>query len=123
MSTVIQLDIEGMTCASCATRIEKALNKVEGAEASVNYATERATILSDSSSLEALIQVVQSTGYEASEHGDRPSSAEGHSPLVTRLVVSALVSVPLMVVSMIPALQFIGWQWVVTVLAPPKNSA
>lgn len=119
MSTVIQLDIEGMTCASCATRIEKALNKVEGAEASVNYATERATILSDSSSLEALIQVVQSTGYEASEHGDRPSSAEGHSPLVTRLVVSALVSVPLMVVSMIPALQFIGWQWVVTVLALP----
>ena len=120
MSTVIQLDIEGMTCASCATRIEKALNKVEGAEASVNYATERATILSDSSSLEALIQVVQSTGYEASEHGDRPSSAEGHSPLVTRLVVSALVSVPLMVVSMIPALQFIGWQWVVTVLALPS---
>ena len=119
MSTVIQLDIEGMTCASCATRIEKALNKVEGAEASVNYATGRATILSDSSSLEALIQVVQSTGYEASEHGDRPSSAEGHSPLVTRLVVSALVSVPLMVVSMIPALQFIGWQWVVTVLALP----
>ena len=119
MSTVIQLDIEGMTCASCATRIEKALNKVEGAEASVNYATERATILSDSSSLEALIQVVQSTGYEASEHGDRPSSAEGHSPLVARLVVSALVSVPLMVVSMIPALQFIGWQWVVTVLALP----
>ena len=119
MSTVIQLDIEGMTCASCATRIEKALNKVEGAEASVNYATERATILSDSSPLEALIQVVQSTGYEASEHGDRPSSAEGHSPLVTRLVVSALVSVPLMVVSMIPALQFIGWQWVVTVLALP----
>jgi P-type Cu+ transporter len=119
VSTVIQLDIEGMTCASCATRIEKALNKVEGAEASVNYATERATILSDSSSLEALIQVVQSTGYEASEHGDRPSSAEGHSPLVTRLVVSALVSVPLMVVSMIPALQFIGWQWIVTVLALP----
>lgn len=119
MSTVIQLDIEGMTCASCATRIEKALNKVEGAEASVNYATERATILSDSSSLEALIQVVQSTGYEASEHGDRPSSAEGRSPLVTRLVVSALVSVPLMVVSMIPALQFIGWQWIVTVLALP----
>jgi len=119
VSTVIQLDIEGMTCASCATRIEKALNKVEGAEASVNYATERATILSDSSSLEALIQVVQSTGYEASEHGDRPSSAEGRSPLVTRLVVSALVSVPLMVVSMIPALQFIGWQWIVTVLALP----
>ena len=119
MSTVIQLDIEGMTCASCATRIEKALNKVEGAEASVNYATERATILSDSSPLEALIQVVQSTGYEASEHGDRPSSAEGRSPLVTRLVVSALVSVPLMVVSMIPALQFIGWQWIVTVLALP----
>lgn len=119
MSNVIQLDIEGMTCASCAMRIEKALNKVEGAEASVNYATERATIMSDSSSLEALIQVVQSTGYEASEHGDRPRNAEARSPLVTRLVVSAAVSVPLMVVSMIPALQFIGWQWVVTVLALP----
>ena len=119
MSNVIQLDIEGMTCASCAMRIEKALNKVEGAEASVNYATERATIMSDSSSLEALIQVVQSTGYEASEHGDRPRNAEVRSPLVTRLVVSAAVSVPLMVVSMIPALQFIGWQWVVTVLALP----
>jgi len=119
VSNVIQLDIEGMTCASCAMRIEKALNKVEGAEASVNYATERATIMSDSSSLEALIQVVQSTGYEASEHGDRPRNAEVRSPLVTRLVVSAAVSVPLMVVSMIPALQFIGWQWVVTVLALP----
>lgn len=119
MSNVIQLDIEGMTCASCAMRIEKALNKVEGAEASVNYATERATIMSDSSSLEALIQVVQSTGYEASEHGDRPRNAEARSPLVTRLVVSAAVSGPLMVVSMIPALQFIGWQWVVTVLALP----
>jgi len=119
VSNVIQLDIEGMTCASCAMRIEKALNKVEGAEASVNYATERATIMSDSSSLEALIQVVQSTGYEASEHGDRPRNAEARSPLVTRLVVSAAVSVPLMVVSMIPALQFIGWQWVVTVLALP----
>jgi Cu+-exporting ATPase len=119
VSNVIQLDIEGMTCASCAMRIEKALNKVEGAEASVNYATERATIMSDSSSLEALIQVVQSTGYEASEHGDRPRNAEARSPLVTRLVVSAAVSGPLMVVSMIPALQFIGWQWVVTVLALP----
>jgi Cu+-exporting ATPase len=119
VSQVIQLDIEGMTCASCANRIEKALNKVEGAEASVNYATERATIMADSVDEQAFIQVVESTGYHAHPHTDGDVTAEGRSPLMTRLIVSAVVSLPLMVLSMIPALQFIGWQWVVSALALP----
>ena len=119
MSQVIQLDIEGMTCASCANRIEKALNKVEGAEASVNYATERATIMADSAEAHDFIQVIENTGYHAHPHTDGASPAEGRSPLMTRLVISAVVSLPLMVLSMIPALQFIGWQWVVSALALP----
>jgi Cu+-exporting ATPase len=119
VSNIIQLDIDGMTCASCATRIEKALNKVEGAEASVNYATERATILADESLADDFISVIENAGYHAKTHIEGQVEAEGRSPLVTRLVVSTVVSIPLMVLSMIPALQFLGWQWVVSALALP----
>ena len=119
MSLPIQLDIEGMTCASCATRVEKALNKVEGVEASVNYATERATVLGDVPP-ETLLGAIESAGYHAHVHTEEPPS--GPDPMVSlrnRLMVSAVMTVPVMILSMIPPFQFLYWQWVVFALATP----
>ena len=120
MTTSLQLDIEGMTCASCAQRVEKALNKVEGVQASVNFATERATITQGSVSPELLLQAVEKAGYKAVVHRtNAPESTASTDVLISRLIVSALLSVPIVVISMIPALQFTYWQWVVTGLAVP----
>ena len=119
MSLPIQLDIEGMTCASCATRVEKALNKVEGVEASVNYATERATVLGDVPP-ETLLGAIESAGYHAHVHTEEPPS--GSDPMVSlrnRLIVSAVMTVPVMILSMTPPFQFLYWQWVVFALATP----
>jgi Cu+-exporting ATPase len=119
MSLPIQLDIEGMTCASCATRVEKALNKVEGVEASVNYATEQATVLGDAPT-EALLTAIENAGYHAHVRSDEPST--GVDPMVTlrnRLIISAAMTIPVMVLSMVPPFQFLYWQWVVFALAVP----
>ena len=119
MSLPIQLDIEGMTCASCATRIEKALNKVEGVEASVNYATEQATVLGDAPT-DALLTAIENAGYHAHVHSDHPST--GVDPMVAlrnRLIISASMTLPVMVLSMVPPFQFLYWQWVVFALAVP----
>ena len=119
MTLPLQLDIEGMTCASCATRVEKALNKVEGVEARVNYATEQATVVGDAST-DALIQTIESAGYQARVHSDE--AAPGPDPsasLRTRLLASAVMTLPVLVLSMIPPLQFHYWQWVVFALALP----
>jgi P-type Cu+ transporter len=119
MSLPLQLDIEGMTCASCATRIEKALNKVEGVDASVNYATEQATIVGDAPT-EVLLKAVESAGYHAQVHSEEPSGPPDPIRAVrTRLIVSAVVTVPVLVLSMIPPLQFLYWQWLVFALAVP----
>lgn len=120
MSTPLQLDIEGMTCASCAQRVEKALNKVEGVRASVNFATERATITEGSVSSDLLVQAVEKAGYKATVHRtSAPLAVQAPDLLVSRLIFSALVSAPIVALSMIPALQFTYWQWVVTGLAVP----
>jgi Cu+-exporting ATPase len=120
MSSALQLDIEGMTCAACATRIEKALNAVQGVEASVNYATERATILSGGADPTALLKAVEGAGYHASLHTeDSVSSEEPPDRLLSRLVVSAAITIPIVLLSMVPLLQFYYWQWVVSVLAIP----
>jgi Cu+-exporting ATPase len=119
MALPIQLDIEGMTCASCANRIEKALNRVDGVEASVNYATEQATVIGDAST-EALLQAIEAAGYHASVHSDESSG--GPDPILAlrnRLMVSAALTIPVMVLSMVPPLQFLWWQWVVLALALP----
>ena len=119
MSLPVQLDIEGMTCASCATRVEKALNKVDGVEASVNYATEQATILGEASP-EILIQAIENAGYHAVVHSSTPTAAD--DPMVAlrnRLLISASMTLPVMVLSMVPAFQFLYWQWVVFALAVP----
>ncbi len=111
--------LEGMTCASCAARIERTLNKLEGVEASVNYATETASVSYDGGQLspDKLVDAVESIGYHASlgdatEHG-------GHDAPSTRLVVALLLSVPLVAMAMIPRFQFAGWEWLSLLLSTP----
>jgi Cu+-exporting ATPase len=124
--TRVELDIGGMTCASCASRIEKRLNRIDGVDASVNYATERAVIEAPAGIEPGLlIAEVHKTGYTASvtppahgEHDHDLSDAELVG-LRNRLIGSIVLAVPVILVSMIPALQFIGWQWVVLALATP----
>ena len=123
MSTPLQLDIEGMTCASCATRVEKALNAVEGVEASVNYATERATIVSGAIEPAILLSAVENAGYHATVHTDESVESTVQAESVRRrLVVSAILTVPIVALSMVPFLQFPYWQWLVTALAIPVAS-
>jgi P-type Cu+ transporter len=121
----LDLPITGMTCASCASRVEKKLNTLEGVAASVNYATEKATVDYDAGAVapQHLLQAVEAAGYGAvlpSFAGtDEDSERDETAPLRTRLVASALLSVPVLVLSMVPALQFDNWQWLVLQLATP----
>lgn len=122
-----------MTCASCANRIERSLNKVPGVEATVNYATEKATIrvLDESGVLDAdvLVAAVEKAGYGASVVVPRDERAASVAPLAApvdelaplrqRLIISAVLTAPVLVLSMIPALQFTNWQWLVLTLASP----
>jgi Cu+-exporting ATPase len=120
----VDLPIEGMTCATCAVRIEKKLNKLEGVTAAVNYATERATVEYDADAVapEQLLAAVESAGYRASLPNAEAAAAEPEDPaaaLRTRLVVSAVLTVPVLALAMIPPLQFDGWQWLSLQLATP----
>ena len=123
----VELEIGGMTCASCAARVEKRLNEVEGVTvATVNYATERAAISFDGDvAVEDLIAEVEAAGYTAIRPGpasddagtvDEPDPTES---LRTRLVVSAVLSAPVVAMATIPALQFDNWQWLSLTLAAP----
>ncbi len=124
--TSIELPIAGMTCASCASRIEKKLNKLEGVTASVNYATEQAAVDFDASTVapEDLVAAVAAVGYQARLPRDEaatsePEEADPTRSLRDRLLVSALLGVPVLLLSMIPALQFDYWQWLALQLATP----
>ncbi|HQE47578.1 MAG TPA: heavy metal translocating P-type ATPase, partial [Rhodoglobus sp.] len=129
MTTVsdVDLDIGGMTCASCATRIERKLNRIDGVTATVNYATEKARVTANGVDAATLIAAVESAGYSASV--PRPvadvaeaSEAAGNtevSALRQRLIVSAVLAAPVAALSMIPALQFTNWQWLALALASP----
>ncbi len=115
----VELDIGGMTCASCAARVERKLNRVDGVEATVNYATEKATVqFIGDIALEKIIEVVQQTGYTAQLPGD-VHAGETESGLRRRVLVSAILTVPIAALSMIPPLQFDGWQWLCLALATP----
>ena len=129
-STKIDLTVQGMTCASCANRIERRLNEMEGVEASVNYATERASVEFDADEVhpELLLRAVEEAGYRA----ELPASGGGENRqdeedagerelagLRRRLLVSAALSLPILLMSMIPALQFDYWQWLSLQLATP----
>ena len=122
----LELPIEGMTCASCATRIEKRLNKLEGVEATVNYATENAAVMFDPARVapEDLVAAVEAAGYHAKL---TPEGAEFEEQLELdptaalrwRLLVSAALSLPVLLLAMIEPLQFDYWQWLSLQLATP----
>jgi Cu+-exporting ATPase len=119
----VDLAIEGMTCASCASRIERKLNKLEGVTASVNYATEKATVEFDPArvSPDVLVDAVEQVGYSARLPQTEPAPAEDDptAALRRRLIISALLSLPVLLMGMIPALQFRNWQWLALELATP----
>jgi P-type Cu+ transporter len=114
----LELAIGGMTCASCANRVERKLNKMTGVTASVNYATERATVTFPAGVTEAdLVAAVEAAGYTAAvPRLEEPDRTLGWR---RRLVVAVALAVPVIVLSMVPAAQFDGWQWVSLVLATP----
>ncbi|MCI1748626.1 MAG: cation-translocating P-type ATPase [Acidipropionibacterium sp.] len=116
----IDLDIQGMSCASCAARITKKLNKIDGVDATVNYATSKAHALVPAGTTEQdLIDVVERTGYGASIPTPESQPIDRAGDLRTRLIVSVILSVPVMVVSMVPPFQFPGWQWAALALTLP----
>ncbi len=121
----VELAITGMTCASCANRVERKLNKLDGVVATVNYATETARVdFPASVSQEDLLGAVAAAGYSAAlpSAGPDVDAGEDHDPtrsLRNRLIVSALLGIPVLVMSMIPPLQFDNWQWLALTLASP----
>lgn len=131
-TTTIDLEIGGMTCASCANRIERKLNKLDGVHAEVNYATETAHISAPSAMDPAdLVAQVEATGYtatlpappEAHDHGfdgASPSTADAElTSLRNRLIGAVVLSVPVIVLAMVPSWQFTYWQWASLTLAAP----
>ncbi|WP_425844281.1 heavy metal translocating P-type ATPase [Agrococcus sp. TSP3-2-1] len=117
---IVELEIGGMTCASCAGRIERKLGKLPGVEASVNYATEVARVtLPSGMTVDDAIRTVEQTGYTAALPAPETERDEHGTRLATRFIASAALAVPVGLLSMIPALQFPGWQWVALVLTLP----
>jgi Cu+-exporting ATPase len=133
-----QLAIGGMTCASCAARVEKKLNRLNGISASVNFATETATVEADSGTgldLDQIVATVAATGYTATPQPPRgpapepgrdqaagekaDAQAAGASALRQRLLISAVLATPVVVMAMVPAAQFRFWQWASLTLAAP----
>jgi Cu+-exporting ATPase len=125
MAERVEMPIAGMTCASCANRIERRLNKLDGVSAAVNYATEKATVEFDADAVttDELLEAVESAGYSATlpaaEPVAEPEEADETAPLRLRLIASAVLSLPVLLLSMIPALQFDNWQWLALQLATP----
>ncbi len=123
----VELDISGMTCAACAARIEKRLNKMDGVRATVNYATERAVVLGLAPERAAdAVAAVEAAGYGASEvvEGAEPDGYSDRVKLLrNRLIVAALLTIPLgdvaIVLALAPQMRFPGWQWVLLVCALP----
>ncbi|OZM70677.1 copper-translocating P-type ATPase [Amycolatopsis antarctica] len=124
----VELAIGGMTCASCANRIERKLNKLDGVTATVNYATEKAKVTyTGEVATDTLVEQVEAAGYTATlpaapaaeSTADSDGEPEGTRSLRHRLIGSALLSVPVIAMAMIPALQFTFWQWISLTLAAP----
>jgi Cu+-exporting ATPase len=129
----VDFDISGMTCASCANRIERKLNKLDGVQASVNFATERAHVDHPAEIASAeLIDVIRAAGYDAAPVVDRPAAGEpgasrdSHdardaefAALRSRVIICAALSIPVVALAMVPAWQFTYWQWLSLTLAAP----
>ena len=129
MTSTVDLDITGMTCASCANRIERKLNKLDGVTATVNYSTEKARVeYPETISPADLLTTVEQAGYAASlppapdapsATGDSTTAPDPSRPLRDRLLISTALTVPVVAMAMVPALQFTYWQWLSLVLAAP----
>jgi len=119
--TRVDLALEGMTCASCATRIERKLNKLEGVDAAVNYATEQAAVRYDPKRVAVadLIGAVEAAGYHARLATEAAEDEDRARTLRTRLVVAAALTAPLTLLAMVSPLQFAGWEWLAFALATP----
>jgi Cu+-exporting ATPase len=122
--SVVDLEIGGMSCASCAVRIEKRLNRLDGVTATVNYATERAHVAHpDGIDPAALVAAIEAVGYQASVPTPiderRDESDDDTRTLRRRLIGSAVFTAPVVIVAMVPALHFAGWPWVALVLSTP----
>ncbi|MFJ6775843.1 heavy metal translocating P-type ATPase, partial [Kitasatospora sp. NPDC091257] len=125
----VELSIGGMTCASCAARIEKKLNRMDGVEATVNFATEKARVdFGPGTTVEELIATVERTGYTAevppppapaAPEPERTAPTGRPDTLRDRLLISTVLSVPVVLLSMVPALQFDNWQWLAFALTGP----
>lgn len=119
MNQQVELNVGGMTCASCQRRVEKALNKIEGVSASVNYATGSAVINSENQlDPSLLIKVIEDSGYSASLT-QKAKEKYGVKEFKNRLIFSSILAIPLMFLTMIPSLQFDYWQWVSALIATP----
>ncbi|MEU9335371.1 heavy metal translocating P-type ATPase [Streptomyces sp. NPDC048290] len=131
-ATEVELAIGGMTCASCAARIEKKLNRMDGVTATVNYATEKAKVsYADGTEVADLIATVEATGYTARKPEPPRTGGTGGAdagdadepdellPLRQRLITAVVLSVPVIAMAMVPALQFEYWQWLSLTLAAP----
>ncbi|MEV2273713.1 heavy metal translocating P-type ATPase [Nonomuraea africana] len=128
LQNAVELSIGGMTCASCANRIERKLNKLEGVTAMVNYATEKAKVtFPEGIDPQQLIATVESAGYTAALPAPPKSEAAAGEqepedelrPLRSRLITSVVLAVPVIAMAMIPPLQFTNWQWLSLTLAAP----
>jgi Cu+-exporting ATPase len=117
----VRLEVDGMTCASCAARIERRLNKLDGVEATVNYATDAASVSFDPRSVSVgdLLATVEAAGYRASLPHEATSAPDRAARVRRRLAVAASLTAPLTVVAMVPRLQFDGWEWLALVFATP----
>ena len=129
----LRLDLEGMTCASCVGRIERQLNKLDGVEATVNFATEQATVHCDPSvTVDELVAAVESVGYHAHAAAPAGEARQAHDgdaghhhhdePVAViwrRLVVAVALTVPVAFLAMVPPLRFSGWEWLALVLSTP----
>jgi len=124
--STLTLDVGGMTCASCAARIEKRLNRIDGVQASVNFATEQARVeFPDTVSTEELVAAVEATGYTAALPRETGTATIGSdepdesAPWRQRLLIAAALTLPVVALSMVPMLQFTNWQWLAFTLASP----
>jgi P-type Cu+ transporter len=121
MAERIRLDLDGMTCASCASRIERSLNELDGVEATVNLATDQAAVRFDPSvvSVADLVGTVEAAGYGASLESELAAPSDESRALVLRLVVAAALTVPVALIAMVMPLRFAGWEWVAFALSTP----
>ncbi|MFN0153033.1 MAG: heavy metal translocating P-type ATPase [Gaiella sp.] len=117
----VTLDLEGMTCAACAARIERRLNRIDGVEATVNYATERATVQAPAGMADrALVQAVEAAGYGAHVPGRQAAAVTAARPVSgVPVLLAAGLALPIAVLSMVPGAGFSGWEWVAFALAGP----